>query len=107
MTLKDILDVLPVNRITTLEIRYTDHNENSKSEYLMVKKNTDDPDLIFGNMIAAYFENDEVLELSVGLQLNMIVTVNRALFDTTVIQWKDIAADAVNLPWLLRDWHDE
>lgn len=107
MTLRDLMQVMPEDTGTNVQLCYYDYSGNMYDEFLYLKFGEDaEPFQKFCVTIAEHFAEDDVIEITNHMG-QLLITVDREVSQITVKRWKTEAADQIGLSRILRSWEDE
>lgn len=106
MTLRELLNIMPDDRPTTIDLRYYDEREIERGDTYSFQLGTEDPDYLFAAIMLEHYADDDVIEMTNHFN-SILITVDRVVHDVTVRRWKTEAADQAKLSYILRDWKED
>ncbi len=107
MTLRDLMQVMPEDTGTNVQLCYYDYAGNMHDEMLYLKFTENaEPFQKFSVMVAEYFADDDVIEITNHFN-QLLVTVDREVSQDAVKRWKTKVADHIGMLQIMRSWEDE
>ena len=105
MTFRELMQVMPDDSITTIDLHYFDEREQEKVDTYFFNLESDDADYVFSSIMLEHYADDEVIELTNHV-CALCITVDRIVSTQTVNTWKTAAANRARLSYILRDWEE-